>query len=138
MPRWKDPSERGDFGAWLSAEVGEKTADWLAAEMGKRGHAHRADYYRAMMGGSKPPGRQIRRALVEFFGGGPAPQDEPEADPLAAAIKALADELRQWRIEDRARIEKLEAICARLAAPVLDPPGTPDVGAPAVPRKRAR
>ena len=36
MAKWKDPGERGDFGAWLTAQVGpDRTYDWLAAEMAR-------------------------------------------------------------------------------------------------------
>jgi hypothetical protein len=104
MAKWKDPGERGDFGAWLTAQVGDRTYDWLAAEMAKRGHNHGASYYRGMAGGSKPPGRAIRRALVEYFGGGPAPIDDNGDDP----IRVLAGELREWRTADRDRIAFLE------------------------------
>lgn len=100
MPRWKDDEDRGEFGAWLSAQVGERTFDWLAAEMAKRGHAHRPDYYRAMAGGSKPPGRIIGRALREFFGGGPEPRRSP-SDPVAAAIDRQTDVLNDLVAELR-------------------------------------
>lgn len=106
MAKWKDLNERGDFGAWLSAQMGDRTADWLAAEMAKRGHVHGASYYRAMAGGSKPPGRVIRRALMDFFGGGPPPEEETVPD-LAAAITALTVELREWREDDRRRLDTL-------------------------------
>lgn len=108
VPRWKDDEDRGDFGAWLSAQVGDRTFDWLAAEMAKRGHHHGADYYRAMASGNKPPGRVIGRALREFFGAPPLPV-APTEGGLAAAVNALVGELREWRTEDRARLAELEA-----------------------------
>jgi hypothetical protein len=132
VAKWKDPGERGDFGAWLAAQVGDRTFDWLADEMAQRGHVHGASYYRGMAGGSKPPGRTIRRALVDYFGGGPAPEEPGEADPMAAAISALVGELQKWRTEDRVKIARLEATVRRLAGGVLDPAETP---APA--RRRA-
>jgi hypothetical protein len=114
MAKWKDPGERGDFGAWLASQVGERTFDWLAAEMALRGHTHGASYYRGMAGGSKPPGRAIRRALVDYFGGGPAPEEPGDGDPLAAAIQALVGELRLWRTEDRVEIAALKETVADL------------------------
>lgn len=137
MAKWKDPDERGDFGAWLSAQVGDRTYDWLAAEMAKRGEVHGASYYRAMGGGSKLPGRAVRRALVEYFGGGPAPDDP--SDPNS--IGALVAELREWRTADRERIATLEGQVATLRAlvgrlvgerlPALDPSAEAAHGAPA-------
>lgn len=108
VAKWKDPGERGDFGAWLAAQVGDRTFDWLADEMAQRGHVHGASYYRGMAGGSKPPGRAIRRALVDYFGGGPAPEEPGEADPMAAALTALVGELKAAR-EERARYLAMEA-----------------------------
>lgn len=138
MAKWKDPGERGDFGAWLAAQVGpDRTFDWLAAEMAQRGHVHGASYYRGMAGGSKPPGRAIRRALVDYFGGGPAPEDPDEADPLAAAIAALVGELRLWRIEDRDRIAELEGTVRGLTAAILDGPRTAVGAAPRAHRGKA-
>lgn len=126
VARWKDDEERGDFGAWLTAAVGpERTFDWLAAEMAARGHAHGADYYRAMAAGNKPPGRIIGRALREFFGNGPT-QKETGPSPigeagLAKAISELALELGKWRQERESfevRIRALEAELESRRAPL--------------------
>lgn len=138
MPKWKDPGERGDFGAWLTAQVGpDRSYDWLAAEMATRGHVHLASYYRGMAGGSKPPGRAIRRALVDYFGGGPAPEEPGEADPMAAAISALVGELRLWRTEDRDRIAQLEATVRELVAGDLASRETATVATPPALREAA-
>ena len=140
MAKWKDPGERGDFGAWLASQVGERTFDWLAAEMALRGHVHGASYYRGMAGGSKPPGRAIRRALVDYFGGGPAPEEPGGGDPLAVAITALVGELRQWRTEDRDRIAALERFAERAGKArrgVRTPPAAGASQAPRAPQKKA-
>lgn len=101
MPRWKDNSERGAFGAWLSEQVGERTFDWLAAEMAARGHVHGADYYRAMASGAKPPGRVIGRALREFFG---APEVERvEAGGEDRLLDALAELVAEMRLDRASR-----------------------------------
>jgi hypothetical protein len=91
VPRWKDDDDRGEFGAWLSAQVGDRTFDWLAAEMAKRGHVHGADYYRAMASGNKPAGRVIGRALREYFGAPPklAPARTGATETPDALIRAI-------------------------------------------------
>jgi hypothetical protein len=136
MPRWKDDEDRGDFGAWLSGQVGDRTFDWLAAAMAERGHRHGADYYRAMASGNKPPGRIIGRALREFFGA-PANDTRPSvpAGDLASAITALVDELRALREERvgvESRLRALEAQVDALTAP--DDAGSRE---PRVPRTSA-
>lgn len=124
MPRWKDDEDRGAFGAWLSARVGEQTFDWLAVEMAARGHRHGADYYRAMASGNKPPGRIIGRALREYFG--EAPEQERLAEPsLAAALIDLTAELRESRLAreaTEARLRALEAAVALQARPDASAP----------------
>lgn len=136
MAKWKDPDERGDFGAWLSSVVGDRTYDWLAAEMAQQGHVHGASYYRAMASGSKPPGRAIRRALIDYFGGGPAPE-KPGGDPLAGAIQALVDELRAWRTEDRDRLAGLERTVERLGGSLLPEPAGARSPARRAPQRKA-
>lgn len=134
MPRWKDDEDRGEFGAWLSAQVGERTFDWLAAEMAQRGYAHRPDYYRAMAGGSKPPGRIIGRALREFFGGGPEEPRRSPGDPVAAAIdrqtevlRLLVEETRLSRVAQETTAQAVAEMVGRLDR-FLDFAGTPNGG----------
>lgn len=125
VPRWKDDEDRGAFGAWLSAQVGEQTFDWLAGEMAKRGYRHGADYYRAMASGNKPAGRVIGRALREFFGGGPETGLDATERPdsvleavrvLLAEIQAERAERREW---ERGFLEAMREL-ARAAAPQDD------------------
>lgn len=121
MSKWKEDQDRGDFGAWLTAQVGERTYDWLADEMAKKGHVHGAAYYRAMAGGSKPGGRVIRRALREFFGAGPdvgasAPAPSSDQSVLAEAIRAQNELLlRQVKAIER-NAEATEGLVKALGA----------------------
>lgn len=115
VPRWKEDEDRGEFGAWLSAQVGDRTFDWLALEMAARGHTHGASYYRAMASGAKPPGRAIRRALREYFGAGPEiPRAEPTQDPVAAAIDRQTEVLRQLLDETRLGRVAQETVAAAI------------------------
>lgn len=149
MGRWKTDEERGEFGAWLTSKVGERTFEWLAAEMAARGHKHDPSYYRAMASGNKRPGRDIGRALREFFGDGPAPSPPPLNLPaileaidrqtaaisrLAAALEAQDAERRRWdaglvdvlRIGNAEQRETAEELLRRFGdlARRLAPPGT--------------
>lgn len=115
MPRWKDDDDRGEFGAWLSAQVGDRTFDWLAGELAAVGHVHGASYYRAMASGAKPPGRAIRRALREYFGAAPdQPSREAIADPAAAAIDRQTEVLRQLLEETRLARVAQETVAAAI------------------------
>lgn len=65
--------------------------------------------------------------LLNLWQGRPRATPEPT---VAGALTTLADELRAWRTEDRARIAELEATVARLVAGVLDGRGTPGEAGP--------
>jgi hypothetical protein len=92
----KTADERGPFGAWLveqrkrlAAERGQPLRQQdLVAELAAFGYPIEESYYRALEGGSKLPGRDLREHLGRFFGVTP-PDSRPKGDPteIAAAIR---------------------------------------------------
>lgn len=76
---WKSDEDRGPVGAWFVRAIGDRSIEDVAKDMADRGHKHNPDYYRAIMSGSKKPGRALLRALEDYFGSSPdsrsAPQD---------------------------------------------------------------
>ena len=103
----KTPSERGPFGAWLVEQRKALTARRgrrilqrdVVKELATAGYPIEESYYRALEGGSKLPGRELRQHLAAFFGSEP-PDARPKTDPteLAMAIReqtAAISELAQ-------------------------------------------
>lgn len=135
MARWKDDEDRGEFGAWLSGQVGDRTFDWLAAEMAARGHVHGADYYRAMASGNKPPGRIIGRALREYFG---APTTTAPARPgatetpaeLVAAIDRLREAVERQTTEQAKGMTALAEVLGDVLGQLGGLPGRRPAGSP--------
>lgn len=101
----KAPEQRGAFGAWLvqqrqrlGEQRGQKVRQTdLADEIRAAGYPIRDDYYRALEGGSKTPGRETREALGRFFGSQPPMTDEPKAElgDLIEAIRSQTDAINR-------------------------------------------
>lgn len=94
----KTPSERGPFGAWLveqrtalSTTRGRKVLQRdVVIELAAAGYPIEESYYRALEGGSKLPGRELRDRLGQFFGASPpTSRPHPAADTgeVVAAIR---------------------------------------------------
>ena len=93
----KGPSERGTFGAWLveqrkrlSQERGQPMRQQdVVAELRGQGFPLDDSYYRALEGGSKKPGREVRERLSAYFGeAAPEPgAQHSDIDSLVAAVR---------------------------------------------------
>lgn len=115
---------KGPWGRFLDRMRQER--DWSAVQAHEALHevlhlsVKSVAVYKAIESGARQVRPEEAEALREFFGKGPEDLTEvaepaETGDHLARAIQALADELRAWRTEDRARIRDLEEIVATLA-----------------------
>lgn len=91
---WKSDEERGVIGAWFVRAIGDRSIEQVAQDMADRGHAHKPDYYRGIMAGSKKPGRSLLRALEDYLGSTPEPPPatvSADIERLATAIERQAE-----------------------------------------------
>jgi hypothetical protein len=94
---WKSDEDRGPVGAWFVRAIGERSIEQVAKDMADRGHAHRPDYYRGIMSGSKKPGRALLAALAEYLGSSPDIQGATDVAAVVGAIYQLIEEMRETR-----------------------------------------
>lgn len=91
---WKSDEDRGVIGAWFVRAIGDRSIEQVAQDMADRGHAHKPDYYRGIMAGSKKPGRTLLRALEDYLGSSPEPPPatvSTDIERLATAIERQAE-----------------------------------------------
>lgn len=138
----KTPEQRGPVGAWAyDARIDAELSPELVSErLAIAGVEVTPATIRGIESGNKKPSRQLLKALSALYGSHPPVRDAGEPHDLvaaisvqAAALQALADELRAWRTEDRAELRRLGLIVEQLARRSLEIEAKPTSPAPRAP-----
>lgn len=113
----KSAQERGEFGAWLVEQrqrLGRERGKALrqqdvVAELREQGFPLDDSYYRALEGGSKKPGREVRERLGDYFAAEPP---EPGGRRGDAEISELVGAIREQVAAVNALTGAIQALIA--------------------------